>query len=294
MRLAVATVVLLGVFAVPGPARANRCDWVEPVFGVKPPDLLIEHSYCVEGETGRFEPARVIATFENGSMPRIFWGGRLPDNAAVFYAVGQDGRLMWARQTGGNGVLGPMREVGSGFGDWGRYPTLMSAGKGHLFAVNEWGNLVRWVHSGWLTGADEWGSEPLDLGPACKMGTTVFASALIPGPGKAVVVQGLTYSLCRWDGRTQTMSVLPEGVMSATAAPAPGVAFALLAPSGQLKRMVLHARQPDLPIWRIDDGADATYARVFAGNAFMPGEEKDLHKYEWQWSFYDGKAYLQA
>lgn len=289
MRFALAAVMLLGVLVVPTAARATGCDRVEPVFGVKDGGLLLEHDYCVEGEElGHFLPARIIGDFQNGSMPRLFWGGRRPDNASVIYAVTADGRLMWSRQNAYTGVLGPMVEVGHRFGGWSRYTSLMSSGRGQLFAVDERGHLIKWVHIGWLDGQDEWREDPRDLGPVCKPGAIVFASAI--GPGNSVQVHGSGYSLCNWNTRYETMSTLPADALSATAAPAPGVTFALRATmSGRLMRLTLETSLPSGPVWTVDKMADASYIRVFAGNSFKPGDDKDLFKYEWQWYFYDGK-----
>ncbi|HZM83718.1 MAG TPA: hypothetical protein VFC19_48995 [Candidatus Limnocylindrales bacterium] len=291
MKSALAMVLLLGVIAIPGAVRAGGCDRVEPVFGMKALGLLVEHDYCVEGQGGRFLSSKVVATFDNGSVPRLFWGGRLPGNLSVIYAVTAGGRLRWGRQLA-DGALGPMVEVGHQFGDWSRYTALFSTGMGELFGVDERGRLLRWQHAGWRDGDDVWAAGPRDVGPACKPGPMVFAA--IKGPTSSVLVPPTNppgYAFCTWDGRVEWASTLPAGLVSPTAAPAPSVTFALREGDSRLVRLRLEIGRPVAPMWIVDDTADASYLNVFTGNSFKPGSDDDLFKYEWQWAFYDGKYY---
>jgi hypothetical protein len=90
---------------------------------------------------------------------------------------------------------------------------------------------------------------------------------------------------CLTDGGTQTASDLPDAVLveSATAAPGPGVTYALAATDRRLVRLTID--RTGNPSWRPGDTIGSRYVSVFTGRAISDAEPNPK-PYEWQLPFY--------
>lgn len=126
-------------------------------------------------------PANPVGTGWNG-FRHLFSTGQ-----GIIYAVNDDGDLVWYRHksylsgeglTEGSQHWEPTEKVvGRG---WQSFSTLVSAGNGHIYAIDIDGNLVFYDHRGFLEGNWDWVDPPVHLAAGWNGFDYVFA--VIPPP----------------------------------------------------------------------------------------------------------------
>ncbi len=272
--LLIVAAVLAGTVAVT-PASADECLGIEPVYAVGAGGELVEQRYCV-GHPGTFLPPRTIATFDTADVPRLFWGGLLPDGGAALYGVTGTGALWWFRQDAATGWLDPPVQVGAASG------ALFGTGDGTLYGVDGQGDFVHWRHDGWATGTGSV-EGPYDVGSTC-----IGTRPVDVGKNASVRYVGLAddparYVYCGPSGVAQHASLLPDGLAagSATSATSPGVTYALTASDRRIVRLVLAGKR-----WRQAATTGAGYTAVFTGRTIYP--PPDRLPWEWQFPWYGG------
>jgi hypothetical protein len=159
-RTVLAVIIVMGASVVT-PALADPPDdscgvWERQVYAITETGGLVENDYCLDANrvVSRWVGHRVVATSGWADTATVFWSGQKYEQGAFYRVSASDGALHWSRDLVSWHQVAAFSNV-----DWRSFTSLMSSEPGVIHGTEKSGNVRRWYHDGWLTGADTWVDE---------------------------------------------------------------------------------------------------------------------------------------